>query len=82
VSPAAQTGCASAAALGVSGAPFYEIPAGSAASRAIRERLSAKGVQVYDIELVVLSEDFTPALSLHLERRPDFDSGQPANLAC
>src|SRR5918912_1211545 len=43
------------------GAPFYEIPAGSAASREMRERLRGEGVRVYDIEFVTLSEAFVPA---------------------
>ena len=43
------------------GAPFYEIPAGSAASRAMQERLRGEGIRVYDIEFVTLSEDFVPA---------------------
>ena len=37
------------------GAPFYEIPAGSAASRAMQERLRGEGIRVYDIEFVTLS---------------------------
>ena len=42
------------------GAPFYEIPAGSAASHEMQERLRGKGVRVYDIEFVTLSQGFAP----------------------
>ena len=43
------------------GAPFYEIRAGSAASREMQQRLRGEGVRVYDIEFVTLSKDFVPA---------------------
>ncbi|PSH61113.1 sugar phosphate isomerase [Phyllobacterium sophorae] len=42
------------------GAPFYEVPAGSAASYDLQQRLNGEGVQVYDIEFVTLSADFVP----------------------
>lgn len=40
------------------GAPFYELPAGSAASREMQQRLKGEGITVYDIEFVVVSEGF------------------------
>jgi sugar phosphate isomerase/epimerase len=40
------------------GAPFYELPAGSDASRAMQRRLDSEGVRVHDIEFVVIAEDF------------------------
>jgi xylose isomerase-like TIM barrel protein len=43
------------------GAPFSEIPAGSAASHEMQERLRGKGIRVYDIEFVTLSQGFAPA---------------------
>jgi sugar phosphate isomerase/epimerase len=43
------------------GAPFYELPAGSAASRELRRRMGDEGVRVYDIEFVTIAEDFSPA---------------------
>jgi len=43
------------------GAPFYEIPPGSAASREMQERLRGEGIRIYDIEFVTLSENFAPA---------------------
>jgi sugar phosphate isomerase/epimerase len=43
------------------GSPFYELPAGSAASREFRRRIDDEGVQVYDIEFVTIAEDFSPS---------------------
>lgn len=43
------------------GAPFYEIPVGSSAMRALRASLAENGVSVYDIEFVVVDEHFEPA---------------------
>ena len=43
------------------GAPFYEIPASSAASHEMQERLRGKGIRVYDIEFVTLSQGFAPS---------------------
>jgi sugar phosphate isomerase/epimerase len=43
------------------GSPFYELPAGSAASREMRRRMDGEGVQVYDIEFVTITEDFSPS---------------------
>jgi sugar phosphate isomerase/epimerase len=42
------------------GAPFYEIPVGSAGSREMRSRLSGEGISVYDIEFVTIAADFVP----------------------
>ena len=39
---------------------LYEIPAGSAASHEMQERLRGKGIRVYDIEFVTLSQGFAP----------------------
>ncbi|MFH6787079.1 MULTISPECIES: sugar phosphate isomerase/epimerase family protein [Methylobacterium] len=61
---AAGTGCA---ALGLRlypafpGAPFYELPTGSDAFRAMRRALADEGMRVHDIEFVTLGEDFVPA---------------------
>ncbi|AZN96109.1 sugar phosphate isomerase/epimerase [Mesorhizobium sp. M9A.F.Ca.ET.002.03.1.2] len=41
------------------GAPFYELPAGSAASRDLRNQLDDTGISVYDIEFVTISPEFT-----------------------
>jgi sugar phosphate isomerase/epimerase len=50
------------------GAPFYEVPGGSAASRELRRRLDDEGVRVYDVEFVTIGEDFsTSALTRLLE---------------
>lgn len=61
---AAKTGCASVG-LRLSpafpGAPFYELPTGSDAFRAMRRALADEGMRVYDIEFVTLGEDFVPA---------------------
>jgi sugar phosphate isomerase/epimerase len=38
------------------GAPFYQIPAGSAAMRAMRGLLAATAISVYDIEFVTIDE--------------------------
>jgi sugar phosphate isomerase/epimerase len=43
------------------GAPFYELPAGSAASRDLRSQLDDTGISVYDIEFVTISPEFTPS---------------------
>jgi sugar phosphate isomerase/epimerase len=43
------------------GAPRYDIPAGSQASREMQRRLQGEGIRVYDIEFVTLGEDFVPA---------------------
>lgn len=40
------------------GAPFYELPAESSASREMRRRLDGEGIEVYDIEFVVIGEGF------------------------
>ena len=40
------------------GALFYELPAGSNASREMRRKLDGEGIAVYDIEFVVIAEDF------------------------
>lgn len=42
------------------GAPFYELPAGSAAAREVRGALDETGLALHDIEFVVLSPDFRP----------------------
>jgi sugar phosphate isomerase/epimerase len=42
------------------GAPYYEIPAGSAASKEMQRRMNGEGIRVYDIEFVTLTEDFSP----------------------
>lgn len=41
------------------GAPFYELPPGSAVLREMRSRLVDEGVRVHDIEFVTIAEDFT-----------------------
>jgi sugar phosphate isomerase/epimerase len=43
------------------GAPYYEIPSGSALMKAMRGQLAASGVSVYDIEFVVIDGTFDPA---------------------
>ncbi len=40
------------------GAPYYEIPAGTAAMRAVRARLADTGVAVWDIEFLTLDDGF------------------------
>jgi sugar phosphate isomerase/epimerase len=42
------------------GAPFYEIPAGSALMRSMRALLADTGLSVYDIEFVVIDGAFEP----------------------
>lgn len=42
------------------GAPFYELPVGSAAAREVKTRLDGEGLSVYDIEFVVISPEFDP----------------------
>jgi sugar phosphate isomerase/epimerase len=42
------------------GAPYYEIPPGSALMRSIRARLVDTGVSVYDIEFVTIDASFEP----------------------
>jgi sugar phosphate isomerase/epimerase len=50
------------------GAPFYQIPAGTALMRSLRTRLADTGVSVYDIEFVVMDAAFAPnSLSRMLE---------------
>ena len=50
------------------GAPFYQIPAGTALMRSLRTRLADTGVSVYDIEFVVMDAAFAPnSLSPMLE---------------
>ncbi|MCF4123782.1 sugar phosphate isomerase/epimerase family protein [Methylobacterium sp. SyP6R] len=61
---AARTGCASVGLRlhpAFPGAPFYELPPGSDAFRAMRRALADEGLRVYDIEFVVVGEDFVPA---------------------
>jgi sugar phosphate isomerase/epimerase len=43
------------------GAPFYELPAGTAHSQQMRSRLRDEGIQVHDIEFVTLDADFSAA---------------------
>jgi sugar phosphate isomerase/epimerase len=43
------------------GAPFYEIPTGSALMREMKQRLADTGVAVYDIEFVTVGEGFVAA---------------------
>lgn len=43
------------------GAPFYEIPTGTAAMREMRGRLDATDIRVHDIEFVTVDADFVPA---------------------
>jgi sugar phosphate isomerase/epimerase len=43
------------------GAPYYEIPARTTASREMQQRLRGEGVRIYDIEFVTISEDFVPS---------------------
>lgn len=40
------------------GAPFYSVPAGSAAAREVATRLDDDGVTLWDIEFVVIDENF------------------------
>jgi sugar phosphate isomerase/epimerase len=42
------------------GAPFYQIPVGSALMRAVRARLADTGLSVYDIEFVFIDANFNP----------------------
>ena len=42
------------------GAPFYQIPPGSALMRSVRARLADTGLSVYDIEFVVIDANFNP----------------------
>ncbi|WP_323717570.1 sugar phosphate isomerase/epimerase family protein [Paracoccus aminovorans] len=42
------------------GAPCYAVPQGSDAARELRLRLDATGLEVFDIEFVVLDADFQP----------------------
>lgn len=50
------------------GSPFYELPAGTAASRQMRQRLRNEGIQVHDIEFVTIDAAFAaPALRGLLE---------------
>jgi sugar phosphate isomerase/epimerase len=41
------------------GAPFYELPAGTARSQQMRSRLRDEGIQVHDIEFVTIDADFS-----------------------
>lgn len=43
------------------GAPFYPLPLGSPALRETQQALRLSGLSVYDIEFVVLDEDFEPS---------------------
>lgn len=43
------------------GAPFYELPPGSEAAREVSRRLEGEGVELYDIEFVVIDADFRPS---------------------
>ena len=43
------------------GAPFYEIPSGSAAMRQMKQRLGDTGIVVYDIEFVTVGAGFVAA---------------------
>ena len=43
------------------GAPFYELPAGTARSQQMRSRLRDEGIQVHDVEFVTLDADFSAA---------------------
>lgn len=43
------------------GAPFYELPAGTARSQQMRSRLRDEGIQVHDIEFVTIDADFSAA---------------------
>jgi sugar phosphate isomerase/epimerase len=43
------------------GAPFYEIPCGSASMREMKQRLGDTGIAVYDIEFVTVGEGFVAA---------------------
>jgi sugar phosphate isomerase/epimerase len=45
------------------GSPFYELPAGTPASKQMQRRLIDEGIQVYDVEVVNITENFS-ALSL------------------
>jgi sugar phosphate isomerase/epimerase len=40
------------------GAPFYQVPVGSALMRSLRARLAETGLAVYDIEFLVIDADF------------------------
>jgi sugar phosphate isomerase/epimerase len=40
------------------GAPFYQVPVGSALMRTLRARLAETGLAVYDIEFVIIDADF------------------------
>ncbi|MET7241853.1 TIM barrel protein [Methylobacterium sp. EM32] len=61
---AGRTGCASVG-LRLSpafpGAPFYELPTGTDAFRAMRRALADEGMRVHDIEFITIGEDFVPA---------------------
>src|ERR1700682_981261 len=43
------------------GAPFYELPPGTASSQQMRSRLRDEGIQVHDIEFVTIDADFSAA---------------------
>lgn len=43
-----------------SGAPFYSVPQGSEAAREVRQRLDDTGLEIFDIEFVVLDALFQP----------------------
>lgn len=45
------------------GSPFYELPAGTTASKQMQRRLKDEGIQLYDVEVVNITEDFS-SLSL------------------
>lgn len=48
------------------GAPCYSVPQGSAAARDLHARLDATGVEVFDIEFVVIDADFRPQAVLRV----------------
>ncbi|MBB3302767.1 sugar phosphate isomerase/epimerase [Rhizobium sp. BK077] len=43
------------------GAPYYELPTGSDATRDVKARLDGEGISLYDIEFVVIGPDFHAA---------------------
>jgi sugar phosphate isomerase/epimerase len=59
------------------GAPFYEIPVGSALMRSMRTRLANTGLSVYDIEFVTIDATF------EIERlKPALDSAAELGARC
>jgi len=53
------------------GAPYYPLPVGSRQTRDLLERVTGEGMQVYDIEAVVIDEAFNP-----LALEPVLETGQ------